>query len=95
MIANQSNFINDSFNKVIEQVSAIIEKIAKRLKSVEDLIVARVDVILNEIEGISLAVLPAIRFFPRDNKQNPLLFTDDKKEDNIIQWVQKHSTYIN
>jgi len=74
-------------------VQYMYDILAASLFPVKDLLVAKADVISNEIEGTDISRLPAIRFFPKGgDKAKPILYEGDLKEQPILEWVRKLST---
>jgi len=47
--------------------------------------------VVNDIEGIDNAILPAVRFYPKNNK-TPILYQGEYTKDKIVAWAKEHST---
>jgi len=75
-----------------KKLSPMIEKVATSVANISDLIVAKFDVMANELEGIDRKVIPALKLYRRNDKENPVLYKGEHKEAKILEWLQQHST---
>jgi thioredoxin-like negative regulator of GroEL len=53
----------------------IMDKVAEFLNlGTDDIILAKIDGTVNDVKGHDVNSFPTIKFFPRNNKKNPILF---------------------
>lgn len=61
------------------------EQLAKKLKKDNpNLLVAKIDLLLNELDGLVLNMVPHIKLFKGNNKSNPIDFDGDYKSDKVV-----------
>jgi protein disulfide-isomerase A1 len=75
-----------------QKLAPILEKAAKRLEKVPNLVIAKLDATANEIEGINVQSYPTLKWYPAFKKHSPIEAKFDHKEDDIVDWVKKHLT---
>jgi len=75
-----------------KHLAPIYENVARRVASVKNLVIAKMDYTANEIEGIEIEAFPTIIFYPKGNKQNPIPYDGDREEDAFIDFLRKHSS---
>jgi len=85
-------FIYGPFDKHSKAFKDNWENLAKNLAGIKDLVVAKFDATQNEVEGLEVKSYPTILFYPANNKQNPIKFTEQRSEENIWAWLKKHLT---
>jgi len=75
-----------------KNLSPVLEKAAKRLSKVPNLIIAKMDATANEVDGINIQSYPTLKWYPAWKKHAPVDAKFDHKEDDIVEWVQDHLT---
>lgn len=53
----------------------------------KDLVIAKLDVSLNEVEGLDIVGYPVIKFFFKDNKEGVLYDSNTRHPDHIMQYL--------
>lgn len=66
------------------------EKAAEALQGYENIILAKVDSTVNEIEGHSISSYPVIKFFPKDNKAG-VNFDAARNAEGILGYIEKNT----
>jgi hypothetical protein len=55
-------------------------------------VIAKIDSTANEIDGVPINGFPTIKFFPANNKQNPIDYNDERTEEGFIKFLKEHAT---
>ncbi len=50
------------------------------------------DATANEVEGVNVQGFPTIKFYPSNNKNEPLDFEGDRTEEGIIDFLKSYTT---
>ncbi len=69
----------------------IYETVAEKLSVHPTVVIAKVDAVANEIEGITSDGLPTLKFYPANNKV-AVVFDGERTRDAIIEFVKAHSS---
>ena len=69
------------------------EKLAKRLSSVKGLVLAKIDVLLNDIPEHPVDSHPTFRFFPAKNKKNYIDYDGELEADKLLVWLRSNSKF--
>ena len=72
-------------------MAPIYETVAEKLSANPNVVIAKVDAVANEIEGVAIEGFPTLKFYPAKNKA-AVDFDGDRTEDAIIQFVKTHSS---
>jgi protein disulfide-isomerase A1 len=75
-----------------KKIAPIYDELAKNLKHNKNLVIAKVDSTLNEIEQVSVKGFPTIKFFPAGKKSAPIDFDGDRTVEGFTSWLEKHCT---
>lgn len=76
---NYNEIVSDSTKDVLvkfyapwcghcKKLAPIWDSLAAEYANVEDLLIAKFDATVNEVEGLEIKGYPTIKFFPKDNK---------------------------
>ncbi|KEG04793.1 protein disulfide-isomerase [Plasmodium vinckei vinckei] len=73
----------------------IYRRLGKRLKIYidqnkdykNDIIISKIDAANNEIYNISIEGYPTIYLYEKSNKNNPIMYTEEKTEEKLISWI--------
>lgn len=57
------------------------------------MIIAKIDATANEVPGVNIRGFPTIKFFPGNNKSNPVEFDGERTEEGIISWLKDHVSH--
>ena len=69
-----------------------MKSISSKLKKVKNLIFARIDFSKNDIDEVVIEELPHILFYPSDDKQNPIRYSNDLDYSSLISFLKLHTT---
>lgn len=75
-----------------KKLAPIYEEVAGNLKHNTNLVIAKMDSTANEVENVSVQGFPTIKFFPANNKANPIDFNGDRTVEGFTRFLQEHST---
>merc|ERR1711957_824272 len=75
-----------------KKIAPIYEEVATNLKHNTNLIIAKMDSTLNEVESVSIQGFPTIKFFPANNKAKPMDFEGDRTVEGFTKFLTEHST---
>ena len=75
-----------------KKIAPIYDELAKNLKHNKNLIIAKVDSTLNEVQEVSIKGFPTIKFFPARKKSSPIDFDGDRTVEGFTIWLEKHCT---
>lgn len=65
---------------------------AKSLKHNNNLVIAKIHASANEVENIEIISVPDIKFWPADNKNNPIEFKGEKTLEGLTRFLKEHAT---
>lgn len=66
---------------------------AKRLSGNSNVVLAKVDATVNEIEGVAIEGFPTLKFYPANDKSAPVDFDGERTEDGLIEFIKAHASY--
>jgi len=75
-----------------KKLTPIYDELAKNLKHNQNLVIAKLDATLNEVEQVSIKGFPTIKFFPAGKKDAPLDYDGDRTVEGFTTWLEKHVT---
>jgi protein disulfide-isomerase A1 len=75
-----------------KKLAPIYDEVAKKLKHNTNLVLAKMDATANEVESVSIQGFPTIKFWPANNKNQPIDFNEERTVEGFIKFLQKHST---
>jgi protein disulfide-isomerase A1 len=75
-----------------KKIAPIYEELATNLKHNTNLIIAKMDSTANEVESVSIQGFPTIKFFPANNKANPIDFNGDRTVEGFTKFLNEHAT---
>jgi len=75
-----------------KKLAPIYDEVAKKLKHNQNLVIAKLDATLNEVEQVSIKGFPTIKFFPAGKKDSPIDFDGDRTVQGFSSWLEKHAT---
>lgn len=73
-------------------MAPIYDEVARNLKHNTNLVIAKMDSTLNEVESVSIQGFPTIKFFPANNKSNPLDFNGERTVEGFTKFLTEQST---
>jgi len=74
-----------------KQLAPIWEELATELKTVPDLVIAKMDATANEVDGIEIRGYPTLKWFPKDNKAGSD-YDGERKLEDFKAWLKEHSS---
>eukprot|EP01017_Pseudomicrothorax_dubius_P035105 TRINITY_DN4878_c0_g5_i1.p1 TRINITY_DN4878_c0_g5~~TRINITY_DN4878_c0_g5_i1.p1 ORF type:complete len:485 (-),score=132.86 TRINITY_DN4878_c0_g5_i1:42-1496(-) len=75
-----------------KRLAPTYEAVAKRVSHIQNLVIAKIDASANEIEGQRVAGFPTIKFYPANNKLNPIDFKGERTEEGFVKFLKEHMT---
>lgn len=72
-----------------KQLVPIYEKLAKKVKHMKNLVIAKMDGTANEHPSISVKGFPTIKFYRKNDKQNPIEYSSGRDLEGFIEFLQK------
>jgi protein disulfide isomerase len=72
-----------------KKLEPIYREIAKRLEGVRTMVVAKIDMTANDVEGVDVEGFPTIKFWRADKKDDPLDYDGDRDVDSFITWLEE------
>jgi protein disulfide-isomerase A1 len=73
-----------------KSLAPIYEELAQSLKHNSNLIIAKMDSTANEVESVSIQGFPTIKFWPANNKSNPIDFNGDRTVEGFTKFLAEH-----
>ena len=73
-----------------KKLTPIYEQLATKLQHNPNLIIAKMDATANEIENLSIQGFPTIKFWPANNKNNPIDFNEDRTIESFTKFLEVH-----
>lgn len=74
-----------------KQLAPKYDELAKDLKDVKGLVIAKIDSTQNEIEGVSVSGFPTIKFFAKGSKRAPQDYTGEREVEGFKSWLETNS----
>jgi protein disulfide-isomerase-like protein len=75
-----------------EDLAPIYAKLAKKLRKVKNLVIAKMDAVANSTPyNYGITGFPTVYFAPQDNKEEPILFEGEKTYKNFLAFLKEHS----
>lgn len=72
-------------------LAPVWDALAKDVEGIDDLVIAKFDATVNEVEGLEIRGYPTLKFYPKDNKAG--IDYDAGREDGDFQkWLAEHSS---
>ena len=65
--------------------------LAAEVEEIDDLVIAKMNYVSNEVVGLHVRQYPTIKFYPKDNKQNPISYEADKTLTDFKNWLHENS----
>jgi protein disulfide-isomerase A1 len=75
-----------------KKIAPIYEELATNLKHNTNLIIAKMDSTQNEVESVSVQGFPTIKFFPANDKLNPIDFNGERTVEGFTKFLTEKST---
>ena len=72
-----------------KQLVPIYEKLAKRVKHIKNLVIAKLDGTANEHPSIQVKGFPTIKFYRKGDKQNPLEYAGGRDFEGFMEYLKK------
>jgi protein disulfide-isomerase A1 len=79
--------------KHCKDLAPIYETVAKDyLYRRRNLIIAKIDATANEVENVNIQGFPTIKFWPANDKTNPIDFGEERTAEDLIKFIEKYSS---
>jgi protein disulfide-isomerase A1 len=81
-----------------QQFARIYEDFADEIEDFEFVVLAKIDITSNDIDGINITTYPQLRLWPAFSKDKPVNFEESRDRQGLIEFLQKYSfnkIYIN
>ncbi len=65
---------------------------ATSVSSISGLVIAKMDVTANKVESVKIEGFPTLQFYPKDDKQNPILFEGESSKEAFLEFFKKKLT---
>lgn len=69
------------------------EEAAKTIAGNSNIVIAKLDSTLNEVEGVSVRGFPTLKFYPGNDKSNPIDFEGERTTEGILKWLKEKTTH--
>jgi len=79
--------------KNCQNFGPIYEELAKKLKSNKDLVIAKTNDKLNDLDDIKIKKYPTIKLWAQGNKQTPIDYEGENTFEGLAKWLQTQVTY--
>merc|ERR1719356_614999 len=76
-----------------KKLEPIYREVANRLDALDTLVIAKIDATANDVEGVDVEGFPTIKFWPADQKDEPLDYDGDRDEESIVAWLTEKATH--
>jgi protein disulfide isomerase len=76
-----------------KKLEPVYRDLAKKLESVQTLVIAKMDVTENDAAGLDIQGFPTIKFWRGDKKDDPLDYDGDRDVDSFVQWLEEKVTH--
>jgi protein disulfide-isomerase A1 len=76
-----------------KKIAPIYEELATNLKHNTNLVIAKMDSTLNEVESVSIQGFPTIKFFPANDKKHPIDFNGDRTVEGFTKFLTEKATH--
>ena len=72
-------------------LAPVWDALAKDVEGIEDLVIAKFDATVNEVEGLEIRGYPTLKFYPKDNKAG-VDYDAGRDEGDFQKWLAEHSS---
>jgi len=79
--------------KHCKEFMPIFDNLSKKLKNLPNLMMAKFDAHYNEASLISVQYYPTVVMWKADDKSNPIIFSEERNEENLLKFLQIHATH--
>lgn len=76
-----------------KKLEPVFKELAKKLKPVDTLVIAKLDATTNDVEGVDTEGFPTIKLWRADNKDVPIDYDGDRDVDSFIVWLEEKVTH--
>src|SRR5262249_31651955 len=73
-----------------QELAPKYEMLAESLRSMSSLVIAKMDLTANEVEGLDVQGFPTIRLYKRGKKTHPIEFNGDRTVDGFTSFLTEH-----
>jgi protein disulfide-isomerase A1 len=73
-----------------KKLNPIYEELAKKYENNPNVVIAKIDATTNEIENMSIQGFPTIKFWPANNKINPIDFNEERNIESFTKFISVH-----
>lgn len=75
-----------------KRLEPIWNELAAELASVQGLVIAKMDATANEVESVDISGFPTIKFYPANNKAEPLEYDGDRSKAGFLRYLKDKLT---
>jgi len=69
------------------------EEVGKAVQSIPSVVIAKIDATANDVNPtLNIRGFPTIKFFPANNKNEPVEYEGDRTKEDFIEFLQKHAS---
>jgi protein disulfide-isomerase A1 len=65
---------------------------AETLKNNKNVVITKIDSTANEVDGVEIKGFPTLKFYPGNDKANPVDYEGERTAAGIISWLKEHAT---
>lgn len=76
-----------------KKLEPVYKDVAKRLESVNTILIAKIDATANDVEGVDIEGFPMIKLWRANNKDAPLDYDGDRDVDGFLTWLEDKVTH--
>merc|ERR1712190_431864 len=76
-----------------KKLEPVYRDVARKLEAVNSVVIAKIDATANDVEGVDVEGFPTIKFWPADNKENPLDYDRDRDVDSFVAFLEEKATH--
>jgi len=76
-----------------KNLKPIYDDLAKKLSNNRNLVLAKMDLTTNEVEGLQIQGYPTLKFYTVSTKRNPIDMEGEKSEASLIDFLKKNSDH--
>jgi len=76
-----------------KHLAPIYEELGKAFENVQNVVVAKIDATANDVNpALGIRGFPTIKFFPANNKQNPIDYNGDRTLTDFVSFIKQHGS---
>jgi protein disulfide-isomerase A1 len=75
-----------------KKLAPIWDELATELKSISNLVIAKMDATANEVESVDVSGFPTLKFYPSNSKNSPIDYDGDRTKEALLTWLKEKLT---